>query len=76
MVGPLVGALVIIGLEHKIGEIGAVLAKITGISWFSGLGEAVTMVTGLIFIVCVMAFRRGVVGEFLHWWRRRGSAAA
>jgi branched-chain amino acid transport system permease protein len=76
MVGPLVGALVIIGLEHKIGEIGAVLAKITGISWFSGLGEAVTMVTGLIFIVCVMAFRGGVVGEFLDWWRRRARAAA
>jgi branched-chain amino acid transport system permease protein len=71
LVGPLVGALVIIGLEHKIGEIGAVLAKITGISWFSGLGEAVTMVTGLIFIVCVMTFRRGVVGECIDWWRRR-----
>jgi branched-chain amino acid transport system permease protein len=71
LIGPLVGALVIIGLEHKIGEIGAVLAKITGISWFSGLGEAVTMVTGLIFVVCVMAFRRGIVGECMDWWRRR-----
>jgi branched-chain amino acid transport system permease protein len=71
LTGPLIGALIIVGLEHKIGEIGAALAKITGISWFSGLGEAVTMVTGLIFIVCVMAFRRGVVGEFRDWWRRR-----
>jgi branched-chain amino acid transport system permease protein len=69
--GPLVGALIIVGLEHKIGEIGAVLAEFTGISWFSGLGEAVTMVTGLIFIVCVMAFRRGLVGECIDWWRRR-----
>jgi len=69
--GPLVGALVVVGLEHKIGEIGAVLANFTGISWFSGLGEAVTMVTGLIFIVCVMAFRRGIVGECMDWWRRR-----
>lgn len=69
--GPLVGALVIVGLEHKIGEIGAALADFTGISWFSGLGEAVTMVTGLIFIVCVMAFRRGIVGECADWWRRR-----
>ncbi len=69
--GPLVGALVIVGLEHKIGEIGAALADFTGISWFSGLGEAVTMVTGLIFIVCVMAFRRGVVGECADWWRRQ-----
>ena len=69
--GPMVGALVIVGLEHKIGEIGTALADFTGISWFSGLGEAVTMVTGLIFIVCVMAFRRGVVGECADWWRRR-----
>jgi len=69
--GPLVGALVIIGLEHRIGDIGAALAEFTGISWFSGLGEAVTMVTGLIFIVCVMAFRRGIIGEILDAWRRR-----
>lgn len=69
--GPLVGALIIIGLEHRIGDIGAALAGFTGISWFSGLGEAVTMVTGLIFIVCVMAFRRGVIGELLDAWRRR-----
>jgi len=69
--GPLVGALVIVGLEHKIGEIGAVLANFTGISWFSTLGEAVTMVTGLIFIVCVMAFRRGIVGECIDWWHRK-----
>ena len=69
--GPIVGALVIIGLEHRIGDIGAALAEFTGISWFSGLGEAVTMVTGLIFIVCVMAFRRGIIGEILDAWRRR-----
>ncbi len=69
--GPVVGALIIIGLEHKLGEIGAFLAKITGISWFSGLGEAVTMVTGLIFIVCVLAFRRGVIGELIEAWRQR-----
>jgi len=74
--GPLVGALVVVGLEHKIGEIGAVLANFTGISWFSGLGEAVTMVTGLIFIVCVMAFRRGIVGECMDWWRRRRGGLA
>jgi branched-chain amino acid transport system permease protein len=35
------------------------------------LGEAVTIVTGLIFVVCVMAFRRGIVGELEDWWRRR-----
>jgi branched-chain amino acid transport system permease protein len=76
LLGPLVGALIIIGLENKIGDIGAALANITGISWFSSLGEAVTIVTGLIFVVCVMSFRRGVIGECASWWRRyRGLGA-
>jgi branched-chain amino acid transport system permease protein len=71
LLGPLAGALIVVGLENKIGDIGAFLADITGISWFSGLGEAVTIVTGLIFIVCVLSFRRGVIGECADLWRRR-----
>lgn len=63
--GPFVGALVIVLLEHRVGEIGAFLAQITGVSWFSSLGESVTIVTGLIFVICVMAFRRGLVGIFI-----------
>lgn len=66
MVGPMVGALIIIALENKIGDVGRVLADVTGIGWFNGLGESVTIVTGLIFIVCVLAFRRGLVGELVH----------
>jgi branched-chain amino acid transport system permease protein len=65
MVGPIVGALIIIALENKIGDVGRALADVTGIGWFNGLGESVTIVTGLIFIVCVLAFRRGVVGELV-----------
>ena len=72
--GPLVGALVIVGLENKIGDIGNALAQWTGIAWFAGIGEAVTIVTGLIFVVCVMAFRRGIVGEAIEWLQRRRSA--
>ncbi len=64
MAGPFVGALVIVLLEHRVGEIGNFLAEITGIAWFNSLGESVTIVTGLIFIFCVMAFRRGLVGIF------------
>jgi len=75
LLGPLVGALIIVGLENKIGDIGAALAKITGISWFSGLGEAVTIVTGLIFVLCVMALRRGVIGEAAAWLQRRRTRA-
>ena len=63
--GPLVGALVIVLLEHRVGEIGAFLSQVTGISWFNSLGESVTIVTGLIFVLCVMAFRRGLVGIFI-----------
>ncbi len=70
MIGPIVGALVIIALENKIGDLGKALAETTGIGWFNGLGESVTLVTGMIFIVCVLAFRRGLVGEFAELWRR------
>ncbi|QHI97327.1 branched-chain amino acid ABC transporter permease [Xylophilus rhododendri] len=61
--GPLVGACVVVLLENKLGEIGNGLASLTGVGWFGTLGESVTMVTGLIFVVCVLAFRRGVMGE-------------
>jgi branched-chain amino acid transport system permease protein len=37
----------------------------TRIEWFNTLGDSVTIVTGLIFIICVLAFRRGIVGEAL-----------
>jgi branched-chain amino acid transport system permease protein len=45
--GPVVGAFALITLEHYLAQIGA---------WF-------TIVQGLIFIVCVLTFRRGIVGE-------------
>jgi len=60
--GPVVGALVIVILENKLGEIGAAFARWTGIEWFVSLGESVTIVTGLIFILCVLTFRNGIVG--------------
>ncbi len=65
LVGPIVGAVVIIALENKLGDIGTGLAGLTGIEWFNTIGESVTIVIGLIFIVCVLAFRRGIVGEIL-----------
>lgn len=77
MLGPIVGALVVVALENKVGDIGRFLAETTGVEWFAGLGEAVTVVTGLIFVICVLAFRRGLVGELAAWWqRRRGTGAA
>ncbi|CAN7631852.1 urea ABC transporter, permease protein UrtC [compost metagenome] len=74
--GPLVGALVIVALENKLGDAGNALAAMTGIGWFEALGESVSMVTGLIFVVCVLTFRRGIMGEILARWQARPSLQA
>jgi branched-chain amino acid transport system permease protein len=53
--GPVAGAFVIITMENYLAELG---------SWF-------TITQGVIFVVCVLAFRRGIIGEFEAWLRRR-----
>ena len=45
--GPVVGAFIVVTLENYLAQLGA---------W-------VTVVQGAIFVVCVLTFRRGVVGE-------------
>ena len=52
--GPVVGAFIIIGLENYLSE----------------LGQWVTIVQGVIFVICVLAFRRGIVGELGHWLKK------
>ena len=74
--GPIVGSAVVVLLENKLGEIGSFLASVTGVEWFNTLGESVTMVTGLIFVICVLAFRRGIMGEIIEWLARRRAANA
>ncbi|BFG75087.1 branched-chain amino acid ABC transporter permease [Paraburkholderia terrae] len=64
--GPLLGAALIVALEDRLGDIGSGLASVTGVEWFRSLGESATIVTGLIFIACVLAFRRGIVGEIVQ----------
>lgn len=76
LVGPIVGAIIIIALENKLGDLGNLLANITTIEWFRTIGDSVTIVTGLIFIVCVLAFRRGIVGELMAYVERNGKAKA
>lgn len=61
--GPVIGAIIIIALENKLGDLGGWLASVTSVEWFNTIGESVTMVTGLIFVICVLAFRRGIIGE-------------
>lgn len=68
--GPIVGSAIVVMLENKIGDLGELLARLSGIEWFHSLGESVTIVTGLIFVICVLAFRRGVMGEIIAWFAR------
>jgi branched-chain amino acid transport system permease protein len=65
LVGPIVGAILIVALENRLGDVGAWLASATHIEAFNAIGESVTIVIGFIFIVCVLAFRRGIVGEIV-----------
>ena len=73
--GPLVGSAVVVLLENKLGEAGHFLFGLTGIEWFNTLGESVTMVTGLIFVICVLAFRKGIMGEIIAWLAHRKAAS-
>jgi branched-chain amino acid transport system permease protein len=52
--GPVAGAFVVIALENYLAQLGA---------W-------VTVVQGAIFVVCVLTFRRGIVGELARVLRR------
>ena len=70
VLGPVVGAFTVKALEDKLGDFGDFLALSTGIEWFKTIGESVTIVTGLIFVICVLAFRRGIVGELRRCSRR------
>ncbi len=57
--------MVILILENKLGEIGVAISNATGVEWFRSLGQSVTIVTGFIFVVVVLLFRRGIIGEII-----------
>lgn len=59
------GSAVVVTLENKLSSVGYSLAQLTGWEPLGSLGESVSTITGLIFIVCVLLFRRGIVGECL-----------
>ena len=61
--GPILGAVLITVLEEKMGTIARFLVHVTGIGWFHQLSDSVSMVIGAIFVLCVLLFRRGIVGE-------------
>ena len=60
VLGPVVGAFIVIAMENYLAQFG---------SW-------VTIIQGVIFVACVLTFRRGVVGEIQHLLRRRTGAGS
>ena len=60
IIGPVVGAFIIITMQN----------------YLAGFGQFVLVIQGAIFVVIVLAFRKGVVGEFAEWWRRRRTASS
>jgi branched-chain amino acid transport system permease protein len=55
--GPVVGAFIIVTMQN----------------YLAGAGEFVLVIQGAIFVVIVMAFRKGLVGELAEWWRRHSA---
>lgn len=58
--GPVLGAGIVITLQDMLSD---------------RVGSWVTVIIGAIFVICVLAFRKGLVGEFQAWRERRRVAA-
>jgi branched-chain amino acid transport system permease protein len=56
--GPVIGAFTIIGLQNFLAD---------------QVGSWINVIIGAIFVVCVVAFRKGFVGELIAWLQRRGA---
>ena len=76
LTGPILGAFIVVLMENKVGDFGQMMANLTGVDWFLRLGESVTIVIGLIFVICVLAFRRGIIGEIGALIEKRRAARA
>ncbi len=59
IVGPVVGAFILVTMQN----------------YLASFGEFVLVIQGAIFVVIVMAFRKGLVGEIAEWWKARRRAA-
>ena len=53
--GPVIGAFIIVTMQN----------------YLASFGEFVLVIQGVIFVVIVMAFRKGLVGELTEWWKAR-----
>src|SRR5271169_771079 len=52
--GPVIGAFIIVATQQ----------------YLAGFGSWVTVIQGSIFVACVLLFRRGIIGEVAHFFRR------
>jgi len=52
--GPVVGAFVIIAMQQ----------------YLAGFGQWVTVIQGAVFVICVLTFRRGIIGKIAHLLKR------
>ena len=55
LVGPVVGAILMVSMSH----------------YLATYSEWVLMIQGLVFVIVVLLFRKGIVGEFYAWLERR-----
>ncbi|MBB3017795.1 branched-chain amino acid transport system permease protein [Microvirga lupini] len=60
LIGPIVGASLVIALQN----------------YLAASDFPVTVLIGIIFVICVLLFRRGIVGEILEFTKRRSKGAA
>jgi branched-chain amino acid transport system permease protein len=58
------------GMGTVFGPVAGALAVITMENYLAQLGAWVTVVEGVIFVLCVLTFRRGVIGEIARLLRR------
>lgn len=54
--GPVLGSTIVIGLQNMLAD---------------KVGAWVTVIIGVIFVICVLSFRKGMVGEWLAWRERQ-----
>jgi branched-chain amino acid transport system permease protein len=62
------------GLGTLFGPVVGAFFVITMQTYLAQVGEWVLVIQGVIFVVVVLSFRRGIVGEIAAWWKARRGA--
>src|SRR5437868_2068028 len=70
MSGEIVLMTLVRGLGTVFGQVVGAFLIIAMQQYLAGFGQWVTVIQGVIFVACVLTFRRGVIGEIAHFFRR------